>query len=412
MSAPGRSRALTSDDHVPWRIQGAVYACGMFNGPMYHIVSVIMPLWALMLDASPLMIGVVIGSRQVLPMLFAIHGGALMDRVGTRRILLFFGAVGMAAPILFPVFPWVAAAIVLQMISGLAESVNWIGAQALVGQAMKGHPVYAGRLSVALRMGNLSAPPLIGAAWDLLGPWGAFGFLSLWVGGGLIAALVLPAGAGVPAEAGPRPRITWRDFVPRPSDYIAAFRLLAIPAILLVMATTVLRHSGTAIQGSFYVVYLEQIGITGTSIGLLLGVFGVVGAFGSLTPGPLGRFIPTHWLLIAATLGSIVFMAVTPLLGSFALLLIAIGLRGGVQGMSMTLMISITAQAAGADAQGKGVAVRITANRLTSMLVPMIMGAVVEAVGLENGFYIIGGVAAAATLMIAHRVARSPAFGR
>ncbi len=412
MSAPGRSSALSSDDHVPWRIQGAVYACGMFNGPMYHIVSVIMPLWAVMLGASPLMIGVVIGSRQVLPMLFAIHGGALMDRLGTRRMLVAFGLIGMATPVLFPMFPWVGAAIALQMISGLAESINWIGAQALVGQAMKGHPTYAGRLSFALRMGNLSAPPLIGAAWDLLGPWGAFGFLSLWVGGGLIAALVLPAGTGMSQIAATQTRHTWRDLVPRLSDYIAALRLLAIPAILLVMASTVLRHSGTAIQGSFYVVYLEQIGITGTSIGLLLGAFGVVGALGSLTPGMLARFIPTHWLLIAATLGSIAFMAVTPLLGTFALLLIAIGLRGGVQGASMTLMISITAQSAGTGAQGKAVAVRITANRFTSMLVPVIMGAVVEAVGLENGFFIIGGVAVAATLMIALWVARSPAFGR
>ncbi len=412
MSAPGRSRALSAEDHVPWRIQGAVYACGMFNGPMYHIVSVIMPLWAVMLGASPVMIGVVIGSRQVLPMLFAIHGGALMDRLGTRRMLVGFGLIGMATPVLFPVFPWVAAAIVLQMVSGLAESLNWIGAQALVGQAMKGHPVYAGRLSFALRMGNLSAPPLIGAAWDIFGPWGAFGFLSLWVGGGLIAALVLPAGAGRPAGAGTETRPTLRDLVPRLSDYVAAVRLLAIPAILLVIASTVLRHSGTAIQGSFYVVYLEQIGITGTSIGLLLGVFGVVGAFGSLAPGPLSRFIPTHWLLIVTTLGSIACMAVTPLLGTFALLMIAIGLRGGVQGASMTLMISITAQSAGADAQGKGVAVRITANRVTSMLVPVIMGAVVEAVGIENGFYIIGAVAMAATCMIALWVARSPEFAR
>ena len=402
--------STAADDRVPWRIQGAVYACGMFNGPMYHIVSVIMPLWALLLDASPLMIGVVIGSRQVLPTLFAIHGGALMDRLGTRRMLLIFGVIGMAVPVLFPAFPWVGAAIALQMVSGLAESVNWIGAQALVGQAMRGHPTYAGRLSFALRMGNLSAPPLIGAAWDMLGPWGAFGFLSLWAGGGLIAAVILPADAGMPHGAALRTRPGWRDFVPRPSDYVAAFRLLAIPAILLVMATTVLRHSGTAIQGSFYVVYLEQIGITGTSIGLLLGAFGMVGALGSLAPGRLVQFIPAHWLLIFATLGSVAFMALTPMLGTFALLLIAIGLRGGTQGMSMTLMISMTAQSAGADSQGKGVAIRITANRLTSMLVPVIMGAVVETVGLENGFYIIGGGAAAALLVVAVTVFRSSSF--
>jgi len=411
MSPLGKSSALSAEDHVPWRIQGAVYACGIFNGPMYHIVGVIMPLWAVMLDASPLMIGIVIGSRQVLPMLFAIHGGALMDRLGTRRVLLFMGVVGMANPVLFPAFPWIGAAIVLQMVGGLAESLNWIGAQTLVGQAMKGHPVYAGRLSFALRMGNLSAPPLVGLAWDTLGPWGAFVFLSIWTGGGLRAALTLPADVGVADRTTPRPRMSVSDFVPRLSDYLDAFRLLALPAILLVIASTVLRHSGTAVQGSFYVVYLESMGITGTSIGLLMGLFGVVGAFGSLTPGPLSRIIPVHWLLMVATLLSIACIAITPLLGTFTALLFALGLRGGSQGASMTLMISITAQSAGTGDQGKGVALRITANRLTSMLVPVIMGAVVEAVGLEYAFYVMGAGAIALLAVVALVTARSEAFG-
>lgn len=85
------------DDKISWRIQGAVYASGLFNHSMHQIVTVLMPLWAVTLDPRPFMIGLVIGSRFLLPILFSIHGGAMMDRLGTRRVMLGAGIIGAVA---------------------------------------------------------------------------------------------------------------------------------------------------------------------------------------------------------------------------------------------------------------------------------------------------------------------------
>jgi predicted MFS family arabinose efflux permease len=350
-----------------------------------------MPLWVLTLEASPLVIGVVLGSRHFLPMLLSIHGGAMMDRLGTRRVMLGFALIGMVVPLLFPMLPWIWAVMILQMMSGLADTMGWAGAQTMIGQVMKGNPTHAGRLAFFLRIGHFSGPPLIGAAWDILGPWGAFGTLSLWGACGLVAAWFLPRPAAGDAEA--ERRISARDLVPRLSDYLDTFRLLAIPAVLFVIMVTTLRHSGTAMQNSFYVVYLEGIGISGTAIGLLFTAAAVVGAVGALSVGRLSRIFDPVWLLLFAVTATVVIMTITPLLGVYVLLLAAMALRGGVLGISQPLMISILGRSLDADSQGKGVGLRTTANRVMNTIVPPAAGAIVQFAGLENSFYIIGAVA-------------------
>jgi len=36
---------------------------------------------------------------------------------------------------------------------------GWNGAQTMIGEAMKGNPLYAGRLSFSLRIGHFAGPP-------------------------------------------------------------------------------------------------------------------------------------------------------------------------------------------------------------------------------------------------------------
>jgi predicted MFS family arabinose efflux permease len=311
----------------------------------------------------------------------------MMDRLGTRRVVLWLGGAAAVTPLLFPALPWVWAAIVLQMIGGLASNYGWIGAQAQIGEVMKGSPIYAGRLSFSVRIGQLLGPPLAGLSWDLGGPWAAFAVMALWGTGMFAASFWLPGGDS--AES--RTPVHARDLVPRWSDYIAAFRMLAAPAILLVIMVTALRMAGNGIQSSFYVVYLEGIGYSGTLIGVAMGAAGVLGFAGALSVGPLIRLVRLHWLLLVAVACSIFFVAITPLIGGFFFLLIgASALRGGALGLSQPLMISILSKAAGTGNQGKGVALRTTSNRVISAIIPILMGAVVELTGIETGFYIIG----------------------
>lgn len=384
--------------HISRRLEFAVYGAATFSNSLGYMIMVVLPLWVLTLDAGPLMIGIILGARHFLVLIYSIHGGVMMDRVDVRKLMVPFGAAGVVLPLLFPLTDSAWVVIVLQMAAGYCSAVGWMGAQAIIGQAMKGSAVHTGRMSATLRIGSLVGPPVAGAAWDLGGPWGAFVSLSVWGLGLLLCCLALPTSRGE-AEARPAPRLA--DLIPRLEGYAATFRLLAIPLVMLVMAVSVVRIAGFGMQSSFYTVYLETQGYTGTMIGLLLAIYSLFGGGLSLMTGWLTRLFRPMWLMIVVIGGSIAAIAITPALGSFAWLAAAAAINGGCYGLSQPLMISNMSRVVGPADQGKAVGLRTTANRLAATFMPVIMGAVVQAAGLAASFYVTGGALLAMLLAVA-----------
>ncbi len=369
-----------------WRRQAAVYGTAFFTGNLFPMSHVVMPLWALELGASPLAVGLLVASRQFLPVLLSIHGGVMLDRFGPRSVIMFLGAVGAAATALFPALPFMGAALVLQLVVGFAEATSWIGAQTAVGKLLKAEPVYAGRMTAAARAGGFLGPWLIGIAWVAWGPPGAFLFFACWSFGGVAAAAFLPRHVGETPV--PRPRAV---VLPRFSDYRETFRMLALAAIAFVIAATFLRQTASGIQASFYAVWLREIGLTADRIGLLVGIGNVVSAMTALSIGPLTRRVADHWLLILAVAAAIVGITATPLLEGFAVLALAMSLRGAGQGLNLPLMMSIAARSVAPELLGRVTALRISFNRLGNVIFPVAMGGLAEWVGLEHAFYAVGG---------------------
>jgi MFS family permease len=391
------SRSSQGDD-LPLKVKLAVYGAGLFSNSLSNMMNIVVPLWAVTLDPRPLTLGLVLGARSFLPLLLAIHGGALMDRIGTRRVLLFFGMVAIITTPLYPALPMIPALIALQMLNGLSASMGWVGAQTLIGQIMKGSTRQAGRLSFFSRIGSVGGPPVIGLVWDFLGPWPTFALLALPGIAMWMTARVLPPDPETIAETGAaRPPVRWRDLVPRPSDYIEAFRMLAVPAIAFVVLIAAVRISGNGIKSSFYVVYLEQIGMTGTLIGVLSSINSLSGGFSALATRAATRIMRAPLLLFLTVGLSIALITITPLMTSFVVLAIVASFRGATMGMSQPLMISIMAKSSGSR-QGRAVGLRTTTNRLITVVVPIAMGGLMEAFGIAMSFYITGAIVAAMML--------------
>ncbi len=76
----------------------------------------------------------------------------------------------------------------------------------------------------------------------------------------------------------------------------------------------------------------------------------------------------------------------------------------------MPLMMSIGMQAVSGGDQGKIVALRITTNRATTAIIPLIMGAIAQWSSLEAAFYIVGGLGLVGLSATALWVGKSPAF--
>jgi MFS family permease len=314
-----------------------------------------------------------------------------MDRLGARRVMLACTIVGAIVPLFYPIAPWIWALIVLQMFFGLTESMGWLGAQTMIGQYMYGKTLYAGRMSFIIRIGQLIAAPLAGVTWDLSGPWGGFTLMALWGLGAVACSLLLPP-QPVDANAAPvmRRREKVRALLPNASDYLTAFRLLGVPAVVIIVVLGALMHVGNAVQGSFYVAWLNDMGLTGTAIGLLGPASAIGAALFSLLTARLLRYIGGLWIALLALWAGILLICITPLLGSYLVLQIAMFLRSGANGLAQPLVITLVLRGAGRENQGKAIGLRGTANRIASILSPLAMGAIAEAAGLERSFYIVG----------------------
>lgn len=383
----------------PWRVQVPIYGIGFFAVAIYYTSMVLVPLQAVMLGASPALLGLIFAARHFLPLFLSIHAGALMDRLGVARVVAFVAALGVVVPLLYPVTPWLMLLIVWQLFAGLTDVLGWMGAQTLVGTHLGGRTNYSGRLTAATRGGPLLAPLMAGAAWDQFGAWGGFSVLSLLALGMAVSALALPretSGANATGgDAVPRQPLTMRALAPNTTDYAKAFRLMTQPVVAMVVLLGAVYHLVTAIQGTFYLTWLKDLGLNGTEIGALVSLGAAAGAVGALGTARLCRYIPGPWLLLLASWAAVVFICVTPLMAGLTMLGAFMMLRMGALGISQPLTVSLLLGEMKPGERGLSIGLRGTLNRVASIAAPVVMGLVAEMVGIEAAFYIVGGIMSA-----------------
>jgi len=374
-----------------------------------ELLTLAVPLWALLQGASPTQIGTLVGARSLLTFFLAIHGGALMDRLGTRRILMFFAGATAAIAAAYPFLPWFPAMVIMQMLVGLAGNMTWIGAQTMIGEVTHGEPGQMGWFSFFARMGNVVTPLLIGLVWDIAGPTFSFLGIALWS----CTLLLVTSQIQEVRAVDPNARFSWRELLPRVSDYTGSLRLVVLPAIAVTLAVSFLRHATNGVEASFFIVYLRELGFAAAAIGALFSIAEVFNGVCSLLAGRVAKLLPIPWLMVGFTTVSAALLLITPFLGGvFILLAVAQAVRRGCEGVVQPLMFSMQTRAVARDRQGSMVGLRVTNNRLSSIITPILMGVVVEYFGIENGFVIVGAVLLLACFALATAVARTPELRR
>jgi MFS family permease len=397
----------------PSRPPASVYVAGLFAMGYTDFYIFLIPLYGLSLGMSAGEIGMLVGGRSLLAVFLSIHVGVLMDRFGTRRVTLFFVWTAMALAPIFPLVPWFWPLLLLQIVNGGALSFAWSGSQTLIAQLADGEAEYIGRFSFFARIGTTLTPMLAGAVWDWGGAWPAYMLGVVW-GAVLTIALLRAPEAEIMGSDGRgvrrRARFCARDVMPRLPDYVRCFALMAIPAVATTMAIIFLRTATNGVQSSLYVVYLNGVGLTGTSIGILFAAIEVMSGLGSLFAGRVSRLGDPQRTMLSGTVLSIVLICVTPFLGGiFVLLLLAQAARGWLQGVVQPLMFSAQAKAVGRYRQGSVVGLRQTMNRLAAIVIPPTMGVIADRWGAGESFVILGGLLLLLSVpiaLIAQRAAR------
>ena len=276
----------------------------------------------------------------------------------------------------------------LQLLLGLASALGMAASQTWAVQVAHGDTAMLARYSVATRIGTFIGPVVVGVAWDLHGAWAAFLCVAL-CGAGSIVATAQSAGVKPPAPNSQGAAV----LLPSWALHKEALLLALIPSVAFILVASLLRNSSGAIQSSLFVVYLNGIGLSGTLIGTLVAIAELSGVAGSLLAARAERRLGAVRLVIACIVVSLMCIAATPLIAHMLIVLIAACvLRGIVQGMSQPLMYAILSHEVASNRHGASVGLRNAVVRLGSIITPAVMGLAAEAYGIENSFYVIGGV--------------------
>jgi len=372
----------------------ATLGAGLFTNSVWDMLGVLVPLYAVAVGLNAAEIGLIVAARSVLPALLSIHGGILMDQLGTRRVLLWVAVASALLPLLYPVSGWFTVLTLLQLLMGLASALGMAASQTWAMQVSHGDTAMLARYSVATRVGTFLGPVAVGAVWDFFGAWAAFTCVAL-CGAGVIATTARSTsdGATPPSVANPAHGQGLTVLLPSWELHKQALLLALIPSVAFILAASFLRNSSGAIQSSLFVVYLNGIGMSGTLIGALVATAELSGVAGSLLAAPVEKRLGAAPLVLTCITVSLVCMAATPLIASFLIVLIAACvLRGIVQGMSQPLMYAILSNEVPGGRHGASVGLRNAVVRLGSIITPAAMGLAAEAWGIEASFYVIGAV--------------------
>ena len=363
---------------------------GFFTNGVWDMLSVLVPLYAAAVGLSAADIGFIVAARSLLPAALSIHGGILMDYWGTPHVLMWVAVACFALPFAYPVTGWFSLLVVLQLLLGLASGLGMSASQTWSLQTS--HDVHTlAQYSLFSRFGTFLAPVMVGAIWDVLGPWAAFLSVSLWAAG-VMATARIASGHTRPMRSDERPqRRTIAVLIPQWAAHRQALALAAIPAVAFVLLVSFFRNAPGAIQSSMYVVYLGNIGLSGTLIGALVGICEFAGVLGSLAAAHMERRVRAPTLVIVCIIFSIGAISITPLIAFLLPLLIAAAcVRGFAQGMSQPLMYSLLGKAVPPTVHGASVGLRNAVTRASSIVTPAVMGIAAEIWGIEASFYIIG----------------------
>lgn len=332
---------------------------------------VAMPLFAVSLDASPLMVGLILACHSVIPVFVSILIGRWVDRIGSRRPLLiatFGSTLGLLLPWVFPSL-WALAA--CAAVVGTCMAMLFISIQHAAGVMSTSSNRM--RVFTALTVGQsapaLLSPPLTGFLIDTLGYGAAFlglGMLSLAVGVALIAGrAILPTAAHRPARSQGN-----------------LLELLRHPGVRTALIISSLMPLAWEMIFFFVPVQGVRIGLSASTIGLVLSCFSVsLILIRAAVPWLTRR--ANEWVLITASFASAggIFMFF-PFADSAGVMVALAIVLGACHGVNVPLTLGIVHAASPPSRQAEVLGMRSTVTNSVSAAVPLFLGALTAGIGL------------------------------
>jgi len=333
-------------------------------------------LYALDQGASQLAIGTLMALYAIVPLLMAVQVGRLADRIGPR-IPMLIGTAGVVIGLLLPpLLPGLGTIYVSALILGSTFHFFFITVQGIAGAI--GGSEQRSRNFMLVGMGFSAAgfigPYLAGVAIDHLGHLAAFLLLSVFPAISVLMLVFMPGFLPKTRKHG------------NPSGSQSALELWRIGGLRRTFIASGIISSGWDLFQFYFPLFGHSVGLSASAIGIVLGVFALATfTIRTVIPRLVKRFgepkVLSGAIFVAALAFGLVYIFENALvLGAIAFLL-GLGVGCG-QPTSMSLIYALAPPGRQTEAAG----VRVTANNVMHLTIPLFFGSIGTAFGYAPVF--------------------------
>ena len=354
-----------------------VFALRLIYGTGLHAARVLLALYALELGAGPLAVGVLAATYSAFPMLITVPAGRLADRFGARWPLMaaaVVGALAMLVPYFVPGLPGIFLAM------GILGSLG--GVQSVLIQNL------VGLLSTPVnRSQNFSTASLLSSIAAFLGPLIA-GFSIEQFGHAVaclyVAFLILVPFVMLAIRGG-----ALRGGAVRPTQAEGGIRaILSEPGVRKVLITTSLLNIGTELFQFYIPVYTHAIGLSPSTIGMVLAMEAAAAFVVRLVlPRLIARFTEEKMLVYAFYAGAI-SLALVPFFTSAVMLALISFMFGLGMGVGQPIITMLMFSNSPPGRSGETMGLRMTVIYFTKIVGPVLFGSIGAAFGLFPVFWV------------------------
>ena len=347
----------------------AVHAC-------YIGSKVVMTLLAVHLGASPATIGLIAALYGVAPLLLGVHSGRMADTAGTRPPMIAGAALTGAAMLCGYFFQTIAGLMVAAVLMGLGFVYYNVAVQNYTGT--QGDPAHRARnfswLSMSYSVSAFIGPVFAGYAIEYSGYGTAFLGFALFSALPLVILAFNRKFAAFPGKpANPSPQST--------------YALLRTPPILRVVLMSGLMVSAWELYIFYMPLHAHSIGLSASTIGVVLGVYAAAALTVRFLLPIILRFTTTLRLVSVSMLGAAAVFVALPWTHQVWLLVAASFSIGLLLGICQPVMMMLAFERSPAGRTGEVTGLRLTANNVARIVVPLIGGALGAAFGAAPVFW-------------------------
>ena len=338
---------------------------------------VIVSLFALQLGASQAMVGVLASFYAVIPMMLGIYSGRLADARGARLPMI-AGAIATSLAMLTG-FLWrdIAGLFAVTLLMGGGFVFFNVSIQTLVGGI--GRSEHRARnfawLSIGYSMSSFIGPVFAGFSIDHAGHPVTFLFFACFP---LIAIALLTF----------KPEVVRIRLTPTVTHKGGAMDLLRDPPLRRLIIISGLSVASSELFAFYVPVFTHQIGMSATTTGVVLGTYAVAVLLTRFMLGSLTRRLRPDQIMFSFLLIAACGFALFPFLRSVLGLMSMAFLIGIGVGCTQPLLMSTSYEKSPAGRAGEVTGLRLTANNVARIVMPLLSGTLGAAFGASPVFWL------------------------